>query len=103
VADQRWLPGKSFNIYWQFIFVHGIVIAESGIQSKIRKKMKRLGLMLAFVAIAATAVDANNYSFRQNGKTSKSQVKGQKPVKKTMKMKVSPTPQKEDPKLSKKK
>lgn len=67
--------------------------------------MKRLGLMMAFVAIVATAVNANNY-FPQEGKqkTSKSQTvkKVRRPVKKATKLNTS-APVKKETKLDSKK
>jgi hypothetical protein len=63
--------------------------------------MKRLALMIAFAAIATTALDASNY-FPQEGKktTSKSQtIKAKKPIKKVVKKKALPV---EDAKINKK-
>ncbi|MCW3070435.1 MAG: hypothetical protein JWO44_325 [Bacteroidetes bacterium] len=64
--------------------------------------MKKLGLMMAFVALVATAVDANTYFPKQDGKTtSKSQpVKTKKkPVKKVVKKAMAAQ---KDPKIDQK-
>jgi hypothetical protein len=62
--------------------------------------MKKLGLMMAFVALVATAVDANNYQARQDGKTTKAQTvkTKKKPAKKAVKKVLTQKDQKVDQK-----
>jgi hypothetical protein len=53
--------------------------------------MKRIGLLLAFVAIASTALEAQQYIPKQDGKTAKTTVvKSKKPLKKVKKIKEAP-------------